>query len=87
MKYYFINIRNKTEFMNIAKNVVQRYLQEYYGISSNYMSLPDRIEQYGNSRFQDESSPQRPCNNRVGFVRKNDAGGSVCPDVTVRAGQ
>lgn len=32
------------------------------------------IEQYGNSRFQDESSPQRPCNSRVGFVRKNDAG-------------
>lgn len=48
MKYYFINIRNKTEFMNIAKNVVQRYLQEYYRISRNYMSLPDRIEQYGN---------------------------------------
>ena len=32
------------------------------------------IEQYGASRFQDESSPQRPCNNRVGFVRENDTG-------------
>ena len=32
------------------------------------------IEQHGASRFQDESAPQRPCINRVGFVRENDAG-------------
>lgn len=32
------------------------------------------IEQHGNSRFQDENCPQRPCINRVGFVRENDAG-------------
>ena len=32
------------------------------------------IEQYGASRFQDESNPQRPCTNRVGYVRESDTG-------------
>ncbi len=32
------------------------------------------IEQHGASRFQDEGNTQRPCINRVGFVRENDTG-------------
>ena len=48
MREYIFKVNNSNDFLNLANTAVKHYLKEYYSIGSNYMSLPDRIEQYGN---------------------------------------
>ena len=44
MKLYFFRITSIDDFVKVARIEVLEYLREYYGITGNYMCIPDNIK-------------------------------------------